>query len=74
MKTANGLNAGVAGPCVKAHHFYTNAQEPYTMTEEEEGPDTTSENQSFQTFNKVAAILFVLGIHMLIFLKMLFLE
>lgn len=44
------------------------------MTEEEEGPDATSENQSFKTFNKAAAILFVLGIHLLIFLKMLFLE
>jgi hypothetical protein len=62
------------GPRAKAHHFYINAQEPYTMTEEEEGLDTTSANQSFKTWNKAAAILFVMGIHVLIFLKMLFLE
>jgi hypothetical protein len=47
--------------------------ELYTMTEEEEGFDTTPANQ-FKTWNKVAAILFVVGIHVLIFLKMLFLE
>ena len=76
MRRTHGLKAGIRP---RARHFYKRRRKrknKMTDEEEEENQIEASEPKPFSghNLNRIIAILFVLGIHLIIFLKMLVLE